>query len=460
MTVVALDSRFFLGECNDVDRIEHFQTLAAEALEGLKRDALHGAPWVGWYDYPRRKGLALVEDIQTFVRKLPIQYDLVVVVGIGGSYLGTRAVADALSHTYQGLVESRVSGNRAPIVYAGHNLSETNLIELMDLMDRHQPIINVISKSGTTTEPSVAFRVLRRYLEKRFGAEELKHRIIATTDPAKGALRKMANEAGWKTFEVPDDIGGRYSVLSAVGLLPLALGGFAIGELMHGAQALFSELNQGDLRHHPVSAYAAARMAAYEAGKTIDILAYSEPKVGTLVEWWKQLFGESQGKEHKGMFPVGLASTTDLHSLGQIVQDGMRNLMETFLTFQNPRTSSANGVERQLRVPHMSDNSDELGYLENRLIEEVNATAALGTRMAHADGGVPNVELKCGPLNEYTLGGLFAFFETACAVGGKLLAVDPFDQPGVEAYKKNLFALLGKPGFESLGAELRRRLVK
>lgn len=460
MTVVALDSRFFLGDCDGLDRIEHYQTLAAEALEGLKRDALHGAPWLGWYDYPRRKGLNLVEGVLDFTRRLPVHYDLVLVVGIGGSYLGTRAVADALNHTYHGLVEGRLAGNRPLIVYAGHNLSETNLIELVDLLERHEPIVNVISKSGTTTEPSVAFRVIRRYLEKRFGVDESKHRIIATTDREKGALRKMANAAGWKTFDIPDDIGGRYSVLSPVGIVPLALGGFAIDELMQGAHALFSELAQGDLRHHPVSAYAAARMAAYGAGKTIDILAYSEPKLATFVEWWKQLFGESQGKDHKGMFPVGLASTTDLHSLGQIVQEGMRNLMETFLTFQNPRTASANGVERQLRLPHMTDSSDELGYLENRLIEEVNATAVLGTRMAHADGGVPNVELKCGQLTEFTLGGLFAFFETACAVGGKLLAVDPFDQPGVEAYKNNLFALLGKPGFETLGAELRRRLVK
>ncbi len=454
---ISLDSRFFPEELRQ--RAHEYRKAAHKALVDLQQGKCEGSAWTGWYDYPKRLGFSLVHEIQRFKEKLSVHYDLVVVIGIGGSYLGTRAVADALNHTYLGLVDSKLSGDRPMLVYAGHTLTENHLIELLDLLERKQPIVNVISKSGTTTEPSIAFRVIRRYMEQRFGAEEARRRIVATTDQSSGALRKMANENKYESFIVPGDIGGRFSVLTSVGLVPLALGGINIEKLMEGADAEFSGLDKADA-DHPALRYAALRQAANDAGKTIDMMVFPDPKLFNLVEWWKQLFGESLGKDGKGMFPAGLSATTDLHSLGQFAQDGARSLMETFLHFQSTRSSFGRDVERQLKIPHASDNSDQLGYLEGRLVDEVNQTAMQGTKLAHFDGGVPCLEIKAGALNEHSLGQLFAFFETACAVGGALLDVNPFDQPGVEAYKKNLFALLGKPGTEELGAVLRKRIVE
>jgi glucose-6-phosphate isomerase len=344
------------------------------------------------------------------------------------------------------------------IVFAGHHLSETGLIETLDLLEDRLPIVNVISKSGTTTEPSVAFRIIRNYMESRFGRQEAARRIVVTTDKEKGALKQVAREEGYQSFVVPDDIGGRYSVLSPVGLVPLALGRWDTKALLEGADQLFGELKGENRGSHPVLQYAAARKAAFDEGKRVEILSYINPKAAYLVEWWKQLFGESEGKDGLGLFPAGMAYTTDLHSLGQYVQEGVRNILETYLFFEQEQVSQSASIERQLRVPKAADNLDQLGYLENRRLREINEAAMLATQVAHFDGGVPSMTLSVPQFDEFGIGALFAFFETACAVSGSLLGVNPFDQPGVEAYKKNLFGLMGKPGFEELGAQLKERL--
>jgi glucose-6-phosphate isomerase len=449
MEVPQFGNRFFTEKLND--RANQLLPEAVKALNEIKEQVCVGCEWTGWYDYPQRKGFELVKSIKEFKENLDVFYDLIVVVGIGGSYLGTRAVADALTHEHAGAL------GKTMIVYAGHHVSETGMVEIMDLLAEKQPIINVISKSGTTTEPSVAFRVIRQYMEKRFGKKEATKRIIATTDEEKGALKQLSDEMGYKTFVVPSDIGGRYSVLTPVGLLPLALLDVDIAELMNGADDVFKTL-QNCNEDHPVLRYAASRNAAFEADKRVEILSFAEPKLRHLVEWWKQLFGESEGKQHKGLLPSSLAFTTDLHSLGQYVQDGCRNLIETFLMFEDATSVGDRNVERRLRIPVTGDNSDELQYLEGRFIDEINQAAMLGSEVAHFDGGVPCMEIKMKKLNERSIGQLFAFFETACGISGAILGVNPYDQPGVEAYKKNLFALLNKPGFESLGEELKKRL--
>lgn len=451
MTGIRLNDRFFPLDLQQ-DARSIWLPAAQVAFRHLIDKSCVGAEWTGWFDWPKKHGFALKSQIERFVDELEVSYDLVLVVGIGGSYLGARAVVEALTHAHAALLGG---GHKRPaVVYAGHNLSEQGLVELLELLDHRRPLINVISKSGTTTEPAVAFRVLRSYLERRFGKAEAAKRIIATTDGQKGALRRLATESGYRQFVVPDDVGGRYSVLTAVGLVPLALAGFSIEKLLDGADQVFRGLQAPDAGEHAVLRYAAARTAAYKAGKRIELLAFSEPKLSYLAEWWKQLFGESEGKQGNGLFPAALSYTTDLHSLGQYVQEGPRNMLETFLI--DSRNDGL--IEKRLRVPRASDNLDELGYLEDRHVSDINEAAMLGTMVAHADGGVPCLALQLPELSEHGLGQLFAFFETACAVSAALLEVNPFDQPGVEAYKKNLFGLLGKPGFEGLGAELRRRL--
>ncbi len=431
---------------------------AVDALADLRDGKCAGSEFIGWFDWPRQKGLALAKEVTQYATGLDVYSDTVLVVGIGGSYLGCRAVADALSHSYAPFLGKSGKKPRRPLmVYAGHHLSESGLVEILDLLEERQPIVNVISKSGTTTEPAVAFRIIRAYMEKRFGKAEAAKRIVATTDGKKGALRKLAAEAGYKTFDVPDDVGGRFSVLTAVGLLPLALGGFDVERLLRGADEVFQQLKGPHAATHPALTYATLRNAAYQMGKRIELLAYGEPKMASLVEWWKQLFGESEGKDGKGIFPAGLSYTTDLHSLGQYAQDGCRNLIESFLMIDDAASQDGAAVERRLRVPKVDGNVDELGYLEGRFIGEISQTAMQATKVAHFDGGVPCLSLTVPKLDEHGIGALFAFFETACAISGALLGVNPFDQPGVEAYKKNLFGLLGKPGYEALGSELRRR---
>jgi glucose-6-phosphate isomerase len=457
MSYLRFDDRFYPAPLRQA--AESRLGAAAQALADVRSGRCRGGEYTGWFDLPAKRGQAEAKAIAAYAAGLDVYSDTVVVIGIGGSYLGCRAVADALSHPYASFLgRSGRNPKRPVLVYAGNHLSETALVETLDLLEERQPIVNVISKSGTTTEPAVAFRIIRAYMEKRFGKAEAARRIVATTDAKKGALRRLATEAGYRTFEVPDDVGGRYSVLTAVGLVPLALGGFDIEALVVGAAGVFSELTGPDAASHPALRYAALRQAAYAAGFKVELLAASEPRLASLVEWWKQLFGESEGKEGKGVFPAGLIYTTDLHSMGQYVQEGARMLIETFLTVENAASKNDVAVERRLRVPHLADNADELGYLEGKLITEINDAAMLGTKVAHHDGGVPCLGLSLPRLDESALGAIFAFFETACAVSGLMMGVNPFDQPGVEAYKKNLFGLLGKPGWESLGVELRRRL--
>ncbi len=450
MTMLKLNETFLDPEL--IAKADSLQADAIKQLQNLRKKSCKGSEWTGWWDYPHHSGYALENEIQTYVNELDIHYDLVLVVGIGGSYLGTRAVTEALGHTYQGLVRS----HQPLIAFAGHHISETQLIEVIELLDKRLPLINVISKSGTTTEPGVAFRILRSYLEQRFGRDEARRRIICTTDAHTGALRQLVKEEGYKSFVIPDDVGGRYSVLTAVGLVPLALLKYDCKALLDGAASVFQELS-GDAAEHPVFRYAALRSAAYQQGKSVELMATNNPKLTYIVEWWKQLFGESEGKEGKGLFPGGLVYTTDLHSLGQYVQEGQRNFLETFLSFANDRPKR-NGVEQQIRVPALAQKLDGLGYLEGRLLNEINDAAMIGTMIAHTDGGVPSMGLEWPALDEFNLGSLFAFFETACAVSGGMLGVNPFDQPGVEAYKKNLFALSGKPGTEALRAQLKERM--
>jgi len=462
MNLVTLDAKFFPPALRDAAATH--QEAACKSLEDLRSGRCTGGEFTGWFDWPRRHGFALAKEVTSLVNGMDVYFDTVVVIGIGGSYLGTRAVADALSHSYAPLLGNSGKSPRQPLlVYLGQNVSETALLETLDLLAERQPVVNVISKSGTTTEPAVAFRVVRGYLERRFGKAEAARRIIATTDQKQGALRTLATAAGYKTFVVPDDVGGRYSVLTAVGLVPLALAGFNTDSLLNGADEVFGELkdlNGATAARHPVLQYATHRRAAFDAGMRLEVLGYGEPRLASLVEWWKQLFGESEGKKHLGLFPAGLAYTTDLHSLGQYVQDGCRDLIETFLVVGGEAggAGDVSGVQRRLMVPQVEGNADELGYLEGRYIGEINQAAMLGSKVAHFDGGVPCLSLAVPGISAKTVGGLIAFFETACAISALLLNVNPFDQPGVESYKKNLFGLLVKPGFESLGSELRRRL--
>lgn len=410
--------------------------------------------WTGFWHWPSRHGYKLQKAIAAWISSLDVHYDTVILVGIGGSYLGARAVHEALTPAYTHW--RRNPG--IPLLHAGHNLSESEALDLLAILDERRPIINVVSKSGTTTEPAVAFRVLRDYLERRFGKAEAAKRIVATTDGKKGALRNLAAENHYQCFEVPDDIGGRYSVLTAVGLVPLALVGHDTKALLDGADLVFQELDQAGADNGNAAAlqYAAARMAAWRAGKRIEVLATAEPRLAMLAEWWKQLYGESEGKSGLGLFPAAVGYTADLHSLGQYLQEGPRHMLETFLHLEKPLQEA--GREQRLKVPKAGNNLDELAYLEGRYINDINQAAMLGTMVAHADGGVPSIALGLNELTPRTVGELIAFFEAACAISAGLLGVNPFDQPGVEAYKKNLFGLLGKPGFEALGSALRKRL--
>lgn len=454
---IRFESRFVPAELKA--SAESLNAQALLYLDGIRNGTCVGGEWTGWFDYPARSGWPVLDSVEDFIRKNDTFFDLVIVVGIGGSFAGAKAVSDALSHSF---VHALPRSARVPVVFAGHNLSEAGLLELMDLCDRRQPMINVISKSGTTTEPGVAFRILRSYLEKRFGEREAARRIVVTTDAKHGALRALSREKSYRAFEIPDNIGGRFSVLTPVGILPLAFAGYDVRALMNGADSVFA-----DFRTDPVAArvkgagvaaieYACLRWASWQAGKRIEVMNVADPKLSGYVEWWKQLFGESEGKGGLGLLPAGFLSSTDLHSMGQYLQDGPRNLIETFLVFDQP--TARGSIERRLAIPSQSGNADELGYLEGRHVEDLNAAVTQASQLAHADGGVPVFEIRATRLDELHLGALFAFHETVCAISALLLGVNPFDQPGVEDYKKNLFALLGKPGHEARGAALRGRL--
>ncbi len=409
-----------------------------------------GSDFTGWVDLPSKTGNDLLSRIEEDARKIAEQSQVVVVTGIGGSYLGARAVIEALSGPFDGLLEQ--PEKKSPLVlYAGHHMDEDYQFHLIQLLDQKDYSVIVISKSGTTTEPAIAFRLLKSHLEGKYGDEEASSRVYAITDASKGALKKLADEKNYATYVIPDDVGGRYSVLTPVGLLPIAAAGISIRKLIEGAQNMEKFLKEkSELSENPAGLYAVLRNILYQKGKTIEILAGYNPSLHYFIEWWKQLYGESEGKEGKGIFPAGVGFTTDLHSMGQYIQDGLRNLFETVINIEAPR----NKVE----VPHDPDNLDGLNYLKEKRISYVNAMASKATMLAHVDGGVPNMEIVLPEINEETLGEMVYFFEMGCALSGYILDVNPFDQPGVEAYKKNMFALLEKPGFEKESEAIKKRL--
>ncbi len=399
----------------------------------IKKKECPGNEGLGWLDLPSSVPAGLIKDIEQTARKIRKNCDIFVSLGIGGSYLGARAAVEFLKPTFFNEHE----GERPKIYFAGHNLSADYLNDLFALFKGKRIIVNVISKSGTTTETAVVFRLVRQYLDKFYGKKNVRDKIICTTDKSKGALRMLAEEEGYKTFVIPDDVGGRYSVFTPVGLLPIAVAGIDIRALLKGAANFEKKCNILDFKKNPAYTYAALRHILYRKGKIIEILSCFHPAFHYLAEWWKQLFGESEGKDEKGIFPVSCEFTTDLHSLGQIIQEGHRNIFETFLVID--KSSS------KLTIPKFKQNLDNLNYLAGRDMEFINQKAYLATASAHCEGGVPNMTIIIPKRCPYHLGQLFYFLEKATAISGLLLGVNPFNQPGVEAYKKKMFKLLGKP---------------
>lgn len=425
--------------------VDYFAEFVKTAHTMLHEKKGPGSDYLGWVDLPLQYDREEFARIKQAAERIRSHSEALIVIGIGGSYLGARSAIEALSHTFH----NQMNGT-TQVYFAGQNISSTYIAHLLELLEGKDISLNVISKSGTTTEPAIAFRILRDYMEKKYGKSGARERIFATTDRAKGALKKLADEEGYETFVIPDDVGGRYSVLTAVGLLPIAAAGLDIDQMMAGAAAAAQKYNNADLASNESYQYAAVRNALYRKGKTIELLANFEPSLHYVSEWWKQLFGESEGKDQKGLYPASVDFTTDLHSMGQYVQEGRRDLIETVLSVKKPRV--------EWTIQEDKDNLDGLNFLAGLTMDEVNHKAAEGTRLAHVDGGVPNLIVELDELNEYSYGEMVYFFEKACGISGLLLGVNPFDQPGVEAYKSNMFALLGKPGFEEQKAELLKRL--
>ena len=439
----------------DLSHIRQFIPLPYEEARAAQLRLAHshlqhgdgaGGEFTGWVQLPRQYDREEFARIQAAARKIQQDSQALVVIGIGGSYLGARGVIECLCSPNYNLKKKDTPN----IYFTGNGLSSDQMAELMDLLEGVDFSVNVISKSGTTTEPAVAFRFFRELLEKKYGPDGAARRIYATTDRQKGALKSLADQAGYETFVVPDNIGGRYSVLTAVGLLPIAVAGIDIRALMQGAARMQEVCTAGDMEQNPAWQYAGARYQLYRAGKKIEILASYEPSFRFMSEWWKQLYGESEGKENKGLFPASVEFTADLHSMGQYIQQGERHLLETVVRF-DPE-------EQESTVPFDAADGDGLNFLAGRTMDFIRTQAMDGTLLAHEEGGVPNIILRCGALNADTLGQLIYFFEYACGLSGYLLDVNPFDQPGVEAYKKNMFALLGKPGYEDMGQALREKL--
>ena len=436
-----------------------FSTISPEAVEAWAsksntfQQALHqgtglGSDFLGWINLPEEITDAQLTDLEATAKKLQASCDYVISIGIGGSYLGARAVIEALTPSF----EVYQSKHNAPqVIFAGHNIGEDYLSELIAfLRDKRFGIIN-ISKSGTTTEPAIAFRLLKALLEEQVGRDEARERIVAITDKSRGALRTLADKEGYKTFIIPDDIGGRFSVLTPVGLLPIAVAGFDIRELVRGAREMKALVSpEVPFDQNPAALYAAARNSLYQAGKKIEILGNFHPRLHYIGEWWKQLYGESEGKDGKGIFNASVDFSADLHSMGQWIQEGERNIFETIISIEHP--------DHELRIQSDTENLDGLNYLAGKRVDEVNKMAELGVRVAHIDGGVPNIRITLPQLSAYYIGQLFYFFEKAVGISGYMLEVNPFNQPGVEAYKKNMFALLEKPGFEAETEAIKSRL--
>lgn len=389
--------------------------------------------FVGWLNLPTNYDREEFAKIKKSAEKIRKDSEVFVVIGIGGSYLGARAVIEALTNTFYNICPNRKTPQ---IFFAGNNMSPNYLNDLIECIGNKDISINVISKSGTTTEPAIAFRIFREFMESKYGIDEARKRIYVTTDKEKGALKQLSNEEEYETFVIPDNIGGRYSVLTAVGLLPIAVAGIDINKLMYGAKVAEDKYNENSVKYNECYQYAVARNILYSKGKTTEILVNYEPKMQYFTEWWKQLYGESEGKEGKGIFPAGVTFTTDLHSLGQYIQEGKRNLFETVIAIENSATD--------ITIKRDADNIDGLNFVADKTMDYVNKKAMEGTIEAHITGEVPNIKITMYKLDEETLGELIYFFELACAMSGKILGVNPFNQPGVEEYKKNMFKLLGK----------------
>lgn len=414
----------------------------AEIHKRLEAEAENEDAFLGWLRLPTNYDKTEFSRIKKAAKRIIKTSDVLLVIGIGGSYLGARAVIEALTHTFSNSL-SKDKRKFQQIVYVGNNLNPNYINDVIDYIGDKEVSINVISKSGTTTEPAIAFRIFREFLENKYGLEEARKRIYVTTDKEKGALKKLATEEKYETFVIPDNVGGRYSVLTAVGLLPIATAGLNIDKLMDGARFAQEKYSDENVKYNDCYKYAVLRNMLYEKEKNIELLVTYEPKLHYFLEWWKQLFGESEGKELKGIYPSSAEFTTDLHSLGQYIQEGRRNLLETVL--QIKKTNS------NLTIPLDEDDLDGLNYLAGKDLDYVNKKAMEGTIEAHVSGEVPNILIQVDALNEEGIGHLIYFFEKACAMSGKLLGVNPFDQPGVEKYKKNMFRLLGKPGYEGKG---------
>ena len=431
--------------------VKAYEPKVKAAQEALENGTCEGNDFLGWLHLPSSITPEFLNEIQAVANTLREKCEVVVVAGIGGSYLGARAVIEGLGNSFAWLVNDK---KNPTILFAGNNIGEDYLFELTSfLKDKKFGVIN-ISKSGTTTETALAFRLLKKQCEDQRGKEEAKDVIVAVTDAKKGAARTCADKEGYKSFIIPDNVGGRFSVLTPVGLLPIAVAGFDVKQLVAGAAEMEKACGKDvAFEENPAAIYAATRQALYtQAGKKIEIVCNFQPKLHYFAEWWKQLYGESEGKDQKGIFPAACDFTTDLHSMGQWIQEGERSIFETVISIETP--------EKTLLFPHDEENLDGLNFLAGKRVDEVNKMAELGTRLAHVDGGVPNIRVSVPQLNEYYLGQVIYFFEIACGISGNLLAVNPFNQPGVEAYKKNMFALLNKPGYEAESEAIQKRLAE
>jgi glucose-6-phosphate isomerase len=437
----------FIGE----HEIDCLKSQIIDAHNKLHNKTGAGNEFLGWVDLPKAYDKDEFERIIKAAETIKSNSEVLIVIGIGGSYLGARAAIEMLNHNFYNILPK--DKRKTPqVFFVGNNISPVYLRDLMELIEGKEVSVNVISKSGTTTEPALAFRIFKEYMENKYGKQGAKSRIFATTDKARGALKKLADAEGYETFVIPDDVGGRFSVLTAVGLLPIAVSGIDIKEVMRGAADGQTEYAVLDIDKNPAYQYVAVRNALYRKGKNIEIMVNYEPCIHFFGEWWKQLYGESEGKDGKGIFPAAVDFSTDLHSMGQYVQDGLRQIFETVINIEK--------VKYDVDIKKDKDNVDGLNFLSGMTMDYVNKKACEGTILAHNDGGVPNIVINIPEMNEYYFGKLIYMFEKACGVSGYVLGVNPFDQPGVEAYKKNMFALLGKPGYETEKANLEKRLVK
>lgn len=443
MRNITLDYKSALGFFSE-EEILNVKEQVRAAHNALHNKTGAGSDFLGWVTLPKDYDKEEFARIKAAAEKIRNDSDVLIVIGIGGSYLGAKAAIDFLSGPFYNYT------SKTQIFFAGNSISPNYINGLLKTIEGKDVSVNIISKSGTTTEPAIAFRIFKEYLENKYGKEEARKRIYATTDKAKGALKNLADSEGYETFVVPDDVGGRFSVLTAVGLLPIAVCGADIDKLMQGAADASDLYSSDDVEENDCYKYAAIRNILHRKGKNVELLVNYEPELQYFIEWWKQLYGESEGKDQKGIFPAGACFSTDLHSMGQYIQDGLRNLFETVLYVENSKEDIVVGED--------PENIDGLNFLSGKTVDFVNKKAFEGTLLAHTDGGVPNLVLKIAALDEYTLGQLFYFFEKACGISGYILGVNPFNQPGVESYKKNMFALLGKPGYEAEKELLEKRL--